>query len=160
MQGFQSQLITTPFCYLLKAAWLICLLCKFLRYCLDLIFSRNFICLQGTFLNYFTYQIDSRTLRVVYLIAWLTLFAKSLFLYCFSTAAFGFEFGRFAYPHMASENNPSTVLLLGHSFIRRLKEDLGRQFHSLASQNFGLKDATVCLHGVGGRAVRKYVFMT
>jgi len=49
-----------------------------------------------------------------------------------------------------------TILLLGHSFIRRLKEDLSRAFDVRASLEFGLHGvANVHLHGVGGRTVAK-----
>jgi len=48
------------------------------------------------------------------------------------------------------------VLLLGHSFIRRLKYDLDRVFDSRATHNFGLTGtADVFFHGVGGRTVHK-----
>ena len=53
---------------------------------------------------------------------------------------------------------PPTVLLFGHSFIRRLRDDLRTQFDPWADEAFKLsKDAIVHLHGVGGRPVRKLI---
>ena len=48
-----------------------------------------------------------------------------------------------------------TVLILGHSFVRRMCDDLSSRFHPRTDQNFNLSDATVCFHGVGGRTVHK-----
>ena len=48
-----------------------------------------------------------------------------------------------------------TVLILGHSFVRRMQDDLSSRFHPRTDPNFNLSDATVCFHGVGGRTVRK-----
>ena len=57
---------------------------------------------------------------------------------------------------MASSLHP--VLLLGHSFVRRLSEDLRSQFDKRADENFKLSnDAIVHLHGVGGLTVRRLV---
>ena len=57
---------------------------------------------------------------------------------------------------------PSTVLVLGHSFVRRLKSDLKFQLDSGMSPSFKLDGtARVYMHGVGGRTVtklRKYDF--
>jgi len=54
--------------------------------------------------------------------------------------------------------SPRPVLLLGHSFIRRLSEDLQSQFDERANVNFKLsRDAIVHLHGVGGLTVRRLV---
>ena len=51
-----------------------------------------------------------------------------------------------------------TVLLFGHSFIRRLRDDLRTQFDPRADKAFKLsKDAIAHLHGVGGRTVRKLI---
>ena len=48
------------------------------------------------------------------------------------------------------------VLILGHSFVRRLKSDLRARFDERASLNFGLEGtAEVLMHGVGGRTVTK-----
>ena len=48
------------------------------------------------------------------------------------------------------------VLIIGHSFVRRLKSDLRVQFDERASKNFGLcGSAVVHMHGVGGRTVAK-----
>ena len=57
---------------------------------------------------------------------------------------------------MASSLHP--VLLLGHSFVRRLSEDLRSQFDKRADENFKLSnDAIVHLHGVGGLTGRRLV---
>lgn len=49
-----------------------------------------------------------------------------------------------------------TVLVLGHSFVRRLREDLDAQFDKRASSNFHLPaSGYVILHGTGGRTVDK-----
>ena len=57
---------------------------------------------------------------------------------------------------------PSTVLVLGHSFVRRLKSDLKFQLDSRMSPSFKLdRTARVYMHGIGGRTVtklRKYDF--
>ena len=53
-----------------------------------------------------------------------------------------------------AECSPS-VLILGHSFVRRMYEDLRNRFHPRANWNFDLSDATVSFHGVGGRTVKK-----
>ena len=48
------------------------------------------------------------------------------------------------------------VLVLGHSFVKRLKRDLHSQFDPRAVRSFNLTGtATVHLHGVGGRTVAK-----
>ena len=52
--------------------------------------------------------------------------------------------------------SPPKVLILGHSFVRRLRDDLRSNFDSRADENFHLSsDAIVYLSGVGGRTVRK-----
>ena len=49
-----------------------------------------------------------------------------------------------------------SVLVLGHSFVKRLKRDLHSQFDPRAVRSFNLTGtATVHLHGVGGRTVAK-----
>ena len=49
-----------------------------------------------------------------------------------------------------------SVLVLGHSFIRRLRGDLRSHFDSRADDTFGLSDdAIVHLHGVGGLTVAR-----
>ena len=49
-----------------------------------------------------------------------------------------------------------SVLLLGHSFIRRLRDDLRSHFDSRAEVTFGLsEDAIVHLHGVGALTVAR-----
>ena len=54
-----------------------------------------------------------------------------------------------------SSSVPS-VLVLGHSFIRRLRDDLRSHFDSRADDTFGLSDdAIVHLHGVGGLTVAR-----
>lgn len=48
------------------------------------------------------------------------------------------------------------VLILGHSFVKRLNSDLRSGFDSRASHDFMLNGtASVCLHGIGGRTVPK-----
>ena len=48
------------------------------------------------------------------------------------------------------------VLILGHSFVRRLRDDLDAQFDDRASKNFHLPEsANVSLYGTGGRTVEK-----
>ena len=49
------------------------------------------------------------------------------------------------------------VLIFGHSFVRRLHDDLVKGFDSRAKQNFNLagSGAYVCLKGTGGRTVEK-----
>ena len=52
--------------------------------------------------------------------------------------------------------SPPTVLILGHSFIRRLMDDLKSNFDPRAAEDFHLSgDAMIHLHGVGGRTVLK-----
>ena len=47
-----------------------------------------------------------------------------------------------------------TVLVLGHSFVRRTKEALEAKFDPRADISFGISDdAIVHLHGKGGRTV-------
>ena len=49
------------------------------------------------------------------------------------------------------------ALILGHSFVRRLKRDLELGFDSRAASDFNLRGtctASVHLHGVGGRTVQ------
>lgn len=47
------------------------------------------------------------------------------------------------------------ALILGHSFVRRLKRDLELGFDPRAAYDFGLRGtASVHLHGVGGRIVQ------
>ena len=48
------------------------------------------------------------------------------------------------------------VLILGHSFIRRLRESLGRNAALDANLNI-LEDIELKWHGVGGRTVLKTV---
>ena len=49
------------------------------------------------------------------------------------------------------------VLIFGHSFVRRLHDDLVKGFDSRAKQNFNLAGSGVyvCLKGTGGRTVEK-----
>ena len=47
------------------------------------------------------------------------------------------------------------VMILGHSFVRRLSGDLEQHFDDRAKSNFHLKDVKVHLFGVGGRTVNK-----
>ena len=46
------------------------------------------------------------------------------------------------------------AMILGHSFVRRLRADLERHFDDRAKTNFNLKDVNVRLFGVGGRTVK------
>ena len=53
-------------------------------------------------------------------------------------------------------SSPPTVLILGHSFGWRLSSDLRSNFDALAAEHFNLLgDATIHLHGMGGRTVKK-----
>jgi hypothetical protein len=46
------------------------------------------------------------------------------------------------------------VLILGHSFVRRLRSDLHARFDERAAKNFDLQGtAEIIMHGVGGRTV-------
>ena len=47
------------------------------------------------------------------------------------------------------------VMILGHSFVRRLSDDLENHFDDRAKSNFDLEDVKVRLFGVGGRTVEK-----
>ena len=48
------------------------------------------------------------------------------------------------------------VLVLGHSFNRRLWDDLGSHFDSWADDTFGLSDDAIAhLHGIGGLTVAR-----
>lgn len=48
------------------------------------------------------------------------------------------------------------VLILGHSFVRRLQSDLRSNFDTRASVDFGFRGTTtVYMHGIGGRTVSK-----
>jgi lysophospholipase L1-like esterase len=48
------------------------------------------------------------------------------------------------------------VLILGHSFVRRLRSDLHACFDERAAKNFDLQGtAEIVMHGVGGRTVPK-----
>ena len=54
-------------------------------------------------------------------------------------------------------SSPPTVLILGHSFVRRLSSDLRSNFDARAGEHFNLLgDAVIHLHGVGGRTVKKF----
>ena len=51
-------------------------------------------------------------------------------------------------------SKPPVTLILGHSFVRRLRYDLETIFDQRANQNFNLEGtASVSMHGVGGRMV-------
>ena len=53
-------------------------------------------------------------------------------------------------------SSPPTVLILGHSFVRRLSSDLRSNFDARAAEHFNLLgDAVIHVHGVGGRTVKK-----
>ena len=49
-----------------------------------------------------------------------------------------------------------TILIFGHSFVRRLKDDLAARFDARAARNFHLPESgRVSLYGTGGRTVEK-----
>ena len=53
-------------------------------------------------------------------------------------------------------SSPPTVLILGHSFGRRLSSDLRSNFDAHAAEHFNLLgDAVIHLHGIGSRTVKK-----
>ena len=47
------------------------------------------------------------------------------------------------------------IMVLGHSFLRRLADDLDAKFDARASKDFNLKGCNVRLFGIGGRTVTK-----
>ena len=48
------------------------------------------------------------------------------------------------------------ILILGHSFVRRLRDDLAARFDARAAPNFHLPESGhVSLFGTGGRTVEK-----
>ena len=52
--------------------------------------------------------------------------------------------------------NLPKVLILGHSFVKRLSRDLSRGFDDRTDLNFGLQGSlSVHFYGVGGRTVDK-----
>ncbi len=54
---------------------------------------------------------------------------------------------------------PPTVLVLGHSFIRHLRDDLSNHFDPRACMDFNLCErAIVSMFGIGGRTIRKLQF--
>ena len=53
-------------------------------------------------------------------------------------------------------SSPPTVLILGHSFVRRLSSELRSNFDARAAEHFNLLgDTVIHLHSVGGRTVKK-----
>ena len=53
-------------------------------------------------------------------------------------------------------SSPPSVLVLGHSFIQRLQDDLRSHFDLRADDTFGLSDGAIAhLHGVGGLTVAR-----
>ena len=57
---------------------------------------------------------------------------------------------------MATIAKVPKVLIIGHSFVKRLDRDISRGFDARTSFDFNLEgSASVCLHGVGGRTVEK-----
>lgn len=46
-------------------------------------------------------------------------------------------------------------LVLGHSFVRRLSEDLDKDFDPRAKKNYDLNHLVVRMKGVGGRTILK-----
>lgn len=64
--------------------------------------------------------------------------------------------GGFFLTWSSTANSPSTVLILSHSFVRRLSSHLSSSFNTRASEHFLLLgNAIIHLHGVGGRTVEK-----
>lgn len=58
---------------------------------------------------------------------------------------------------MATPTTPK-VLVLGHSFVRRMAHDLKANFDPRASETFNLRgNIPVHLHGIGGRTVKKLI---
>ncbi|CAB4037442.1 Hypothetical predicted protein, partial [Paramuricea clavata] len=56
----------------------------------------------------------------------------------------------------STSNDIPKVLILGHSFVRRLRSDLHARFDEGAAKNFDLQGtAEIFMHGVGGRTVPK-----
>ena len=52
--------------------------------------------------------------------------------------------------------SPPTVLVFGHSFVKRLRDDLRSSFDPRADETFNLSgDAIVHLYGVGGQTLRR-----
>ena len=47
------------------------------------------------------------------------------------------------------------VMILGHSFVRRLNSDLSQNLDERASIDFKVKECSVRLFGTGGRTVKK-----
>lgn len=47
------------------------------------------------------------------------------------------------------------AMILGHSFVKRLKMDLDRRFDKRAKINFDLNDINIRLFGTGGRTTEK-----
>ena len=65
----------------------------------------------------------------------------------------------FGFIFFSMASSPPTVLILGHSFVRRLSSDLRSNFDARAAKHFNhLGDAVIHLHGVGGRTVKKLRF--
>ena len=58
-------------------------------------------------------------------------------------------------------SSPPTVLILGHSFVRRLCSDLSSNLDTSASEHFDLLgDTTIHLHSVAGLLWENFAFMT
>ena len=52
-------------------------------------------------------------------------------------------------------SSPPTVLIFGHSFVRRLSSDFRSNFDARAAEHFHLLgNASIHFHGVGGRTVK------
>ena len=70
-------------------------------------------------------------------------------------AAF-FDLNFFLWFFFSMASSPPTVLILGHSFVRRLSADLRSNFDARAAEHFNLLgDAVIHLHGLGGCTVKK-----
>lgn len=53
------------------------------------------------------------------------------------------------------EEKVHSVLIFGHSFVRRLAHDLDRSRIERGSKTFDVREIVVHMHGVGGRTVKK-----
>ena len=76
---------------------------------------------------------------------------------CFISGPRGATLSNFSVGKMESTLSPK-VLVLGHSFVRRLAHDLKNDFDPRASETFNLQGQVhVRLHGTGGRTVQKLI---
>ena len=67
-----------------------------------------------------------------------------------------FTVGNSLFTMATSSTGTPRVLILGHSFVRRLRSDLQARFDERTAINVGLLGtAEIYMHGVGGRTVPK-----